>query len=89
MKTDDVIVGRVYEVRVRGRLVPVRLNTAGEESRYRFSRGGPGTYHRVRYFTGINLATGRALKLRASRLRREIPGQELVRRGIIDCGIID
>jgi len=72
MKLAQVIVGRVYEVRVSGALTLLRVDRRFEQSKYCYSRSGPGTYKAVIMFSCTNLRTGRTIALRASRLRREV-----------------
>ena len=61
MKSENVVVGRIYAAKVSGRVVPVRITARRAD--------GPG-------WTGENVTTGRAILVRSPRrLRYEWPIQ--------------
>lgn len=83
MKISDITVGRVYAMKVSGRLAPVRID--GEYSTVAY-----GTYalmgrkpRRMRKFYGTNLRSGRAISpISPARVRFEVFGRPLASDGI-------
>ena len=74
MKQNEITVGKVYEVLVSGQRVAFEVRRRFEKSVYTFKRTpGGGEYKTFVFFEGVNLATGRVLTMKASRLRRLHP----------------
>jgi hypothetical protein len=61
MKSAEVEVGKVYAVRVSGKIARVRLLS---EIDAHWKRG--------RHFVGLNMATGRQIRVSAARCRHEV-----------------
>lgn len=65
IKQADVIVGKVYAVRVSGVLSPIRIDS---------NHGKAGWPRRLIRFHGVNLRTGKTIHLTAARISHELCG---------------
>jgi hypothetical protein len=72
MRNDQVQTGRIYEVRVSGRLVPLQILSIWQTTRGVFKTAGGYSTQRVTSWLAVNLRTGKKITLRAQRLRREL-----------------
>ena len=77
MRQKDIVVGKVYEARVSGRLVPLLVLRGFEKSAIRYGRIQSTRYVYELRFECQNLDTDRVITLRASRLRRLHPQHNL------------
>ena len=82
MKLDKVEIGCYYTAKVSGAEVPVEITGRYERTRNYYGWAGSSSQCQT-YFTMLNLSTGVEITGRASRLRRAINADDVIR---LCCG---